>query len=494
MLSKHLGLALTEEQRARWVALITPAADDAGLPADPEFRSALLAYVEWGTRIALANSQPGAAPPPEAPVPHWGWGEAPPYHRLSRLRNLWRRCRSARSRSSATSPSTSSPPSCCCGPPTSRPTRARAAGPGRRETRALWDGLASTTPRPPATRCCAPRSPRCTRGWSPTTCSSSPARRRPSSRSPRRRWAPTTTPSCHAGLPVAATRSRAPPAPRSALVELEHERGWALDLDDVRRELRPDTRRDRRQLPAQPDRRAHRPRDPRRDSWRWPKRPAPTSSPTRSTAGSSTRRPRCFPARPSSRRARSASACMSKTFALPGLRIGWLACRDRELLAPHRGDQGLHDDLQQRARARSWRSSRCVAATRSWPAAAPSSTPTSAPRRLLRALGRRLRVGPPARRGDRLPAAAGRRGRSTTSRASSSTEEGVLMLPGSIYEHHGNHFRLGFGRRNMPEALGASSASRARGSSPARRCASAARRRSTARARGRRARRDHAWW
>ena len=76
MVAKHLGLALTEEQRARWVALITPAADDAGLPADPEFRSALLAYVEWGTRIALANSQPGAAPPPAAPVPHWGRGEA----------------------------------------------------------------------------------------------------------------------------------------------------------------------------------------------------------------------------------------------------------------------------------------------------------------------------------------------------------------------------------------------------------------------------------
>jgi hemoglobin len=79
MLSKHIGLTITEEQRARWVQLITPAADEAGLPADPEFRSALLAYVEWGTRIALANSQPGATPPPEAPVPHWGWGEAPPY-------------------------------------------------------------------------------------------------------------------------------------------------------------------------------------------------------------------------------------------------------------------------------------------------------------------------------------------------------------------------------------------------------------------------------
>jgi hemoglobin len=43
------------------------------------FRSAFLAYVEWGTRLAVANSQPGATPPPKAPVPRWGWGEAPPY-------------------------------------------------------------------------------------------------------------------------------------------------------------------------------------------------------------------------------------------------------------------------------------------------------------------------------------------------------------------------------------------------------------------------------
>jgi hemoglobin len=79
MMSKHLGLALREDQRARWVQLICAAADEAELPADPEFRSAFVAYVEWGTRIALANSQPGATPPPHAPVPRWGWGEAPPY-------------------------------------------------------------------------------------------------------------------------------------------------------------------------------------------------------------------------------------------------------------------------------------------------------------------------------------------------------------------------------------------------------------------------------
>jgi len=77
--SKHIGLALTEVQRRRWAQLIADCANEAGLPDDPEFRSAFVAYVEWGTRIALANSQPGADPPPRAPVPHWGWGEAPPY-------------------------------------------------------------------------------------------------------------------------------------------------------------------------------------------------------------------------------------------------------------------------------------------------------------------------------------------------------------------------------------------------------------------------------
>ncbi|MFD8494463.1 group II truncated hemoglobin [Amycolatopsis sp. NPDC059657] len=79
MLGHHLGLSITPEQRARWVGLISEAADEAGLPSDPEFRSAFVAYVEWGSRIGMENSKPGATPPPKAPVPRWGWGEAPPY-------------------------------------------------------------------------------------------------------------------------------------------------------------------------------------------------------------------------------------------------------------------------------------------------------------------------------------------------------------------------------------------------------------------------------
>jgi hemoglobin len=79
MLAKHRDLAITPEQRFRFALLMSVAADDAGLPDDPEFRSAFVAYVEWGTRLALHNSQPGAAVAEHAPVPRWGWGEAPPY-------------------------------------------------------------------------------------------------------------------------------------------------------------------------------------------------------------------------------------------------------------------------------------------------------------------------------------------------------------------------------------------------------------------------------
>jgi len=79
MLARHRGLGIAPQQRARFVSLMSLAADDAGLPDDPEFRSALLAYLEWGTRLAMHNSQPGAAVAPHAPVPRWGWGVAPPY-------------------------------------------------------------------------------------------------------------------------------------------------------------------------------------------------------------------------------------------------------------------------------------------------------------------------------------------------------------------------------------------------------------------------------
>jgi hemoglobin len=79
MVAKHRDLAISAEQRLRFATLMSRAADDAALPGDPEFRSALAAYLEWGTRLAMDNSQPGADVVAQAPVPRWGWGEAPPF-------------------------------------------------------------------------------------------------------------------------------------------------------------------------------------------------------------------------------------------------------------------------------------------------------------------------------------------------------------------------------------------------------------------------------
>jgi hemoglobin len=79
MLDHHRDLGITPEQRFRFASLMSLAADDAALPDDPEFRAAFIGYLEWGTRLALHNSQPGAEVVEEAPVPRWGWGVAPPY-------------------------------------------------------------------------------------------------------------------------------------------------------------------------------------------------------------------------------------------------------------------------------------------------------------------------------------------------------------------------------------------------------------------------------
>jgi hemoglobin len=74
MIRKHLDRHLTEAKRRRRIELLLDCADEVGLPADPEFRSAFVAYLEWGSRLAVVNSQPGAAADEHAPMPRWGWG------------------------------------------------------------------------------------------------------------------------------------------------------------------------------------------------------------------------------------------------------------------------------------------------------------------------------------------------------------------------------------------------------------------------------------
>lgn len=143
---------------------------------------------------------------------------------------------------------------------------------------------------------------------------------------------------------------------------------------------------------------------------------------------------------------------MSKTYGLPGLRIGWIATRNRgiyekmssfkdytticnsgpaELLAEvalrHRGrlinrnvgiirrNLALLDDFFDRHRDRfAWHR--------------PKAGPIGFPRLIsgnVEDFCRRLR-----------------------------DEKGVLLLPGSLYDHPGPHFRIGFGRRDFGEGLG----------------------------------------
>ena len=75
MIGRHLGRHLNEELRKRWLALMIETADEVGVPSDPEFRAAFVGYLEWGTRLAVINSQDGVeAPPEDAPMPAWNWG------------------------------------------------------------------------------------------------------------------------------------------------------------------------------------------------------------------------------------------------------------------------------------------------------------------------------------------------------------------------------------------------------------------------------------
>lgn len=74
MIARHMGRRLTPEQRRAWVTLLLETADEVGLPDDPEFRASLAGYFEWGSRLAMMNSQDGAREPdPTLPMPQWTW-------------------------------------------------------------------------------------------------------------------------------------------------------------------------------------------------------------------------------------------------------------------------------------------------------------------------------------------------------------------------------------------------------------------------------------
>lgn len=72
MLAKHAGLDIPETHRARFEALANEAIA-ATWPDRPDVVRTVAAYVAWGTRIAVTNSEPGHVANPDAGVPTWGW-------------------------------------------------------------------------------------------------------------------------------------------------------------------------------------------------------------------------------------------------------------------------------------------------------------------------------------------------------------------------------------------------------------------------------------
>jgi CDGSH-type Zn-finger protein/truncated hemoglobin YjbI len=63
--SSALAPSLAADEQVRWIGTWLRCADEAKLPADPEFRSAFAAYIAWE-----------AAAPADAQVPAWDWGSA----------------------------------------------------------------------------------------------------------------------------------------------------------------------------------------------------------------------------------------------------------------------------------------------------------------------------------------------------------------------------------------------------------------------------------
>ncbi len=73
MLRLHAGNGPMHDLGRRFVECFAAAADDAGLPADPEFRAALRAYMEWAVLRVLRYPGDPAEVPDGLRVPRWTW-------------------------------------------------------------------------------------------------------------------------------------------------------------------------------------------------------------------------------------------------------------------------------------------------------------------------------------------------------------------------------------------------------------------------------------
>jgi hemoglobin len=73
MLEIHARQGAGDDFGPRFVACFMQAADDAGLPDDPEFRARLRSYMEWATEEVLSYAPSDSKVAADLPVPHWSW-------------------------------------------------------------------------------------------------------------------------------------------------------------------------------------------------------------------------------------------------------------------------------------------------------------------------------------------------------------------------------------------------------------------------------------
>jgi hemoglobin len=73
MLEIHARQGSGDDFGPRFVACFMQAADDVGLPDDPDFRTQLRAYMEFATEEVVSYAPADAEVKPGLPVPRWGW-------------------------------------------------------------------------------------------------------------------------------------------------------------------------------------------------------------------------------------------------------------------------------------------------------------------------------------------------------------------------------------------------------------------------------------
>jgi len=73
MIAIHAGQGAHGDLGDRFVACFMQAADDVGLPEDPEFRAALHSYMEWAVAEVMSYSPKDSHVPAGLAMPRWSW-------------------------------------------------------------------------------------------------------------------------------------------------------------------------------------------------------------------------------------------------------------------------------------------------------------------------------------------------------------------------------------------------------------------------------------